>query len=126
MRHFIRLLDALRSLETDPATAHDPVKRAFVCDGEHASANLTLLEPTGDALHIQPYHDELVLIVDGECGFRVGDQVTRVRAGDLIFIPRNALHGPIIDSGRVAALSIFAPYFDRGKKNILWSRDSFA
>jgi hypothetical protein len=46
-------------------------------------------------------------------------------AGDLIFIPRDTLHGPIIDRGRVAALSIFAPYFDRTRKNITWSRDGF-
>jgi quercetin dioxygenase-like cupin family protein len=125
-KHFIRLQEALRSLETDPATAQDPIKRTFVCDGQYVSANLTLLEDTGNAMHVQPFHDELVLILEGECGFRVGDEVTRVKAGDLIFIPRDTLHGPIIDNGRVAALSIFAPFFDRSKKNIRWSEGAFA
>jgi hypothetical protein len=36
------------------------------------------------------------------------------------------LHGPILDNGRVAALSIFAPFFDRSRKNIRWSKDGFA
>lgn len=125
-KYFIRLKDALQSLTTDPATANDPIKRTFVCDGGHVSANLTLLEDTGDAIHTQPWHDELVLILEGECAFRVGDETRRVTAGDLIFIPRDTVHGPIIDSGRVAALSIFAPYFDRTRKNIAWSRDGFA
>jgi hypothetical protein len=40
--------------------------------------------------------------------------------------PRNTVHGPIIDSGRVALLAVFAAFFDRTKKNIQWSRDSFA
>lgn len=124
--HFIRVDETLRGLKTDPATATDPIKRMFVCDGEHVSANVNILEDTGDLIHIQPFHDELVMILEGECGFRVGDETKRVKAGDLIFIPRDTVHGPVIDSGRVAVLSIFAPFFDRSKKNIRWSRDGFA
>jgi quercetin dioxygenase-like cupin family protein len=125
-KHFIRLEETLRSLTTDPANAHDPIKRMFVCDGQHVSANVSILEDTGDVLHIQSSHDELVLMLEGECGFRVGDEVRRVRTGDLIFIPKNTIHGPVIDNGRITLLSIFAPYFDRSQKNIRWSRDGFA
>ncbi|MGD8809233.1 MAG: cupin domain-containing protein, partial [Gammaproteobacteria bacterium] len=88
--------------------------------------NVNILENIEDAIHIQPSHDELVVILEGECGFRVGDETRRVKAGDLIFIPRDTVHGPIVDCGRVAVLSIFAPFFDRSEKNILWSRDAFA
>ena len=124
-RHFFRLDETLRDLETDPATAGDPIKRMFLCDGKHVSANVNILEDIEDAIHIQPAHDELVMILEGECGFRVGDETRRVKAGDLIFIPRDTVHGPIIDNGRVAVLSIFAPVFDRSQKNIRWSRDGF-
>lgn len=124
--HFVRLDETLRGLETDQATANDPIKRMFLCDGEHVSANVNILEDIEDAIHIQPFHDELVLILEGECGFRVGDETRRVKAGDLIFIPRDTVHGPIVDHGRVAVLSIFGPFFDRTKKNIRWSRDGFA
>ena len=123
---FVRLRDALRTLETDPATANDPIKRMFLCDGQFVSANVSILDDTGDAIHIQSSHDEFVLILEGECGFRVGEETKRVTAGDLIFIPRDTVHGPIIDSGRIALLSIFAPFFDRAKKNIRWSRDGFS
>ena len=125
-KHFIRLDEKLRGLETDPETAKDPIKRMFLCDGEYVSTNVNILEDTGDLIHVQPFHDELVVILEGECGFRVGDETKRVKAGDLIFIPRDTLHGPIVDRGRVAVLSIFAPFFDRSKKNIRWSRDGFA
>ena len=124
--HFVRLTDALRSLATDPATASDPIKRMFLCDGQHVSANVSILDDTGDAIHIQSSHDELVLILEGECGFRVGEETKRVSSGDLIFIPRDTVHGPIIDNGRIALLSVFAPFFDRAKKNIRRSRDAFA
>ena len=124
--HYFRLHDELQRLAEDPTTASDPIKRMFLCDGEHVSANVSILKDTGDAIHIQQSHDELVLIISGECGFRVGEEVRRVSPGDLIFIPRETVHGPIIDNGPVALLSIFAPFFDRAKKNITWSRDNFA
>ena len=125
-QYFYRVEDALRGLATDPATAADPIKRAFLFDGEHISCNVNVLEESEDVIHIQPNHDELVLVLQGECGFRVGDEIRRVKAGDLMFIPRDTVHGPIVDSGRVALLSVFAPFFDRTKKNIRWSRDAFA
>lgn len=87
---------------------------------------MNVLEGGGDVIHVQPDHDEVVLVLEGECGFRVGEESRRVKTGDLIFIPRNSVHGPITDSGRVALLSLFAPFFDRTKKNIRWSRDAFA
>ena len=124
--NFVRLTDALRSLETDPATAQDPIKRMFLFDGQYVSANVSILDDTGDAIHIQSSHDELVLILEGECGFRVGKETKRVSSGDLIFIPRDTVHGPIIDNGRIALLSVFAPFFNRAMKNIRWSRDGFA
>jgi mannose-6-phosphate isomerase-like protein (cupin superfamily) len=122
---FFRLADTLRGLATDSATAADPIKRTFLCDGQDVSCNVNILEDGVDVIHIQPGHDELVLVLEGKCGFRVGDETRRVEVGDLMFIPRDTIHGPIIDSGRVALLSIFAPFFDRTKKNILWSRDAF-
>ena len=124
--HFFRLADAIPGLATDPATAADPIKRTFLCDGQDVSCNVNILEDGVDVIHIQPAHDELVLVLKGQCGFRVGEDTRRVEAGDLMFIPRDTVHGPIIDSGRVALLSIFAPFFDRTKKNIRWSRDHFA
>jgi quercetin dioxygenase-like cupin family protein len=123
---FVRLKTTLHRLETDPATAKDPIKRMFIFDGQHLSANVSILHGGGDAMHIQPHHDELVLILDGECGFRVGEETTRVERGDLVFIPRGTVHGPVVDHGPVATLSIFGPHFDRAQKNILWSRDGFA
>ena len=124
-QYFHRLADVSRGLTTDAATATDPIKRTFLFDGQHVSGNLNVIEGSGDVIHIQPDHDD-VLVLEGECGFRVERETRRVKIGGLIFIPRNTVHGPITDSGHVALLSLFAPFFDRTKKNIRWSRDAFA
>jgi mannose-6-phosphate isomerase-like protein (cupin superfamily) len=125
-QYFYRIEQALHGLATDPRTAADPIKRAFLFDGQDVSCNVTILDTSEDVIHVQPDHDEIVLVLEGQCGFRVGEESRRVATGDLMFIPRNTVHGPIIDSGRVALLSIFAPFFDRSRKNIQWSRDAFA
>lgn len=124
MSNFINVKQAIRSMETDASTASQPIKRMFVADGDFMSANLSVLHESGDALHTQASHDELVVVLEGEVDFRVGDESRKVGPGDLIFIPRNTVHGPIIRDGqRFTALSVFAPYFDRAKQNIQWERD---
>jgi len=124
MSNFVNLDEAIESMSTDPSTADQPIKRMFIADGEFVSANVSILEEPGDALHTQPCHDEIVVVLEGDVDFRVGDENRRVGPGDFIFIPRNTLHGPIIEPGqRFAALSVFAPFFDRGKPNIDWERD---
>lgn len=124
MSAFTNLNNALRAMKTDPSTARDPIKRMFLCDGQFITANVSIIEESGNALHTQPSHDEIVLILGGEVDFRVGEETSHVSAGDMIFIPRNTLHGPIIPKdGSLEALSIFAPFFDRSKKNITWDKD---
>jgi quercetin dioxygenase-like cupin family protein len=124
MSNFVNLNAAIQSMETDSSTAAQPIKRMFVADGDYVSANVSILEEPGDALHTQESHDEIVVVLEGDVEFRVGDETQRVGPGDFIFIPRNTVHGPIIGEGkRFAALSVFAPYFDRSKPNIDWERD---
>lgn len=125
MSNFKNLHDILRSLETDPSTADHPIKRMFLCDGEHMTANVGIIGDSSNTLHTQKSHDEIVVILEGEVDFRVGDETQSVRPGDLIFIPKDTIHGPILEEGeKFAALSVFAPYFDRSKQNIVWDRDS--
>ena len=124
MSHFVNLYEKLREMETDPSTANDPIKRMFLWDGEYVTASVGIIREGGNALHTQPTHDEVVLILEGEADFQVGDKLRRVRRGDIVFIPRNTLHGPILREGaKFSALSVYAPFFDRSKKNIEWDRD---
>ncbi len=121
MSNFLNLNEIVRQFQTDPATQNDPVKRMFICDGESISANIATSSGDESKLHTQPDHDEIVVMIDGEADFRVGDEIRRVGPGDFMFIPRNTLHGRVRTlTDSMSALSIYAPYFDRSKENIIW------
>lgn len=125
MKYFNNLDQIVESLDTDESTRNDPIKRVFVFDGEHVTANVGIVRDSENALHTQRQHDEILVIIEGDVDFRVGDEVKKVSRGDLVFIPQDTLHGPILEEGqRFAALSVFAPYFDRSRNNIVWDRDS--
>lgn len=125
MKYFGNLSQIVDSLETDESTKDDPIKRAFVFDGKHLTANVGIVRDSGNALHTQTRHDEILVIIEGNVDFKVGDEIRKVSEGDVVFIPQNTLHGPILEKGQsFSALSVFAPYFDRSKDNIVWDRDS--
>lgn len=125
MTNFHNLRRIVDSLEVDESTKDDPIKRTFVVDGDHMTANVGLVSDCGNALHTQPDHDELLVIIDGNVNFRVGDEVRQVQDGDLVFIPKGTLHGPELEPGQnFSSLSVFAPLFDRSKDNIKWARDA--
>ena len=125
METFQNLTEIVKTLEADPTTQNDPIKRTFVIDGEHLTANVAVVSGSENSLHTQASHDELLVIVEGDVAFRVGDEIKLVKPGDLVFIPQATIHGPVLDEGQsFAALSVFAPYFDRAKTNIEWDRDS--
>ena len=121
MSNFKNLIEVVRRFQADPATESDPVKRMFICDGESITANIATSSGDGSKLHRQPGHDEIVIVVDGEAEFQVGDEVRKVGPGDFIFIPRNTIHGRVRTiTESMSALSIYSPYFDRSKDNIIW------
>ncbi len=121
MSNFINLTEVLRSLAADPSTANDPVKRMFICDGAHVTANISMGTEGGSTLHTQPGHDEIIVVLEGEAEFQVGNESKRVGPGDMVFIPQNTLHGRVKTlTAKWAALSIYAPFFDRKRKNIVW------
>jgi quercetin dioxygenase-like cupin family protein len=125
MSNFVNLPEVFQSMATDPSTANDPIKRMFLTDGQFITTNVSIIEDTGNTLHTQAEHDEIVVIFDGEADFRVGEETRHVQAGDMIFIPCNTLHGPLIpQGGKLSLLSMFSPFFDRTKKNIEWDRDT--
>lgn len=124
MSNCVNLNEIVKNFQTDDSTANDPVKRMFICDMESMTANIASSSGGGSKLHTQPNHDEIVIVIDGEAEFRVGEEVHRVGPGDFVFIPRNTLHGrvrTITDS--MSALSIYSPYFDRTKENIVWDKN---
>ena len=121
MSNFINLQEIIQKFENDPTTQNDPVKRMFICDGEEITANIATSSGDDSKLHTQPGHDEIVIVIEGEAEFMVGDETRHIGPGDFVFIPRNTLHGRVRTITKsMSALSIYAPYFDRSKDNIIW------
>ena len=121
MESFLNLQKVLSDLRIDPDTANDPVKRTFLFDGTHLTVNIASGTDSRKGLHTQPEHDELIVVLEGQADFRVGEEVRRVGVGDIIFIPRNTLHGRVrTHSEKWAAISVYGPNFDRSRKNIEW------
>jgi len=125
MSNCLNLNEIVKNFQTDASMANDPVKRMFICDMESMTANIASSSGDGSKLHTQPDHDEIVIVIDGEAEFRVGDEVYRIGPGDFVFIPRNTLHGRVRTiTESMSALSIYSPFFDRTKENIVWEKDS--
>jgi quercetin dioxygenase-like cupin family protein len=126
MSNFHALADIARALANPgpkPGTA-GVVRRLIL--GEFATGGVVLSRESKGRLHRQPNHEEMLLVVDGEADFRVGDEVRRVRNSDLVFIPRNALHGTVATiTPSFAFLSIFAPQFDLSR-DVIWEGDESA
>ena len=124
MSNCVNLNVIVKNFQTDASTVNDPVKRMFICDMESMTANIASSSGDGSKLHTQPDHDEIVIVIDGEAEFRVGDEVHRVGPGDFVFIPRDTLHGRVRTiTESMSALSIYSPFFDRTKENIVWEKD---
>ena len=124
MSNCVNLNQIVKNFQTDASTANDPVKRMFICDMESMTANIASSSGDGSKLHTQPDHDEIVIVIDGEAEFKVGDEVYRVGPGDFVFIPRNTLHGRVRTiTESMSALSIYSPFFDRTKENIIWENE---
>lgn len=125
MTYFQNLQKIVDTLEADESTRGDPIKRSFVIQGKHLTGNVGVVRESGNALHTQAFHDEILVIIEGGVRFQVGDEIQTVEEGDLVFIPQGMHHGPILEEGQqFSALSVFGPHFDPAKDNIQWERDS--
>ncbi len=123
MSNCLNLHEIIRQFQSDPATQNDLVQRMFICDGEAITANIATSSGDDSKLHTRPNHDEIVIVINGEAEFMVGDETRHVGPGDFIFIPRDTLHGRVRTiTESMSALSIYAPYFDRAKNNIIWHK----
>lgn len=88
MKYFQSLDKIVASIEADESTKSNPIKRTFVFDGEHLIANVGVVSDSGNALHIQKDHDELLVIIEDNRDFKVAGEIKNVKKGDLVFIPK--------------------------------------
>jgi mannose-6-phosphate isomerase-like protein (cupin superfamily) len=69
-------------------------------------------------LHKHLHHSEHVVVLEGKGQMTLGSKSFAIKKGDVVFIPKNTLHGVIsMDEQPLKVLSVQAPKFD-GKDRI--------
>ena len=122
MSNFHSLAEIARSINAK--TGASPIKP--LARGEFAGAAIVRSSGADGGLHRQPNHEELLVVIEGEGEFRVGDELRSVRPGDFVFVPRNAVHGIIsTKDASIAFLAILTPQFDLAK-DVVWEKSGAA
>jgi quercetin dioxygenase-like cupin family protein len=75
--------------------------------------------PAGGGLrpHYHREHDEIIVFLEGEAEFRIGDQVRRVRAGDVVTVPAGVVHATFHAHTDCLLAAVFAPTFDKANED---------
>jgi mannose-6-phosphate isomerase-like protein (cupin superfamily) len=121
MSNFHDLAATLREMAAAAGPGAPAVRPLAI--GEGVMAGLLRFGESAGELHRQPNHEELLVVLEGEADFRVGDEVRRVRAGDFVFVPRDAVHGTVATRrGPLSFLSIIAPRIDL-TKDMVWENE---
>ena len=106
------------------ANAYEVIADNPILDGE--TFRVTHLQRTGRSTsavcsievggglrpHIHHHHDEIIIFLEGEADFRLGDEMRRVKAGDVAVVPAGTAHATMNAATRVVIAAVFAPNFD--------------
>lgn len=90
--------DFVRSIHTTPPAPQDwgqliwLVGRAEMPDSEQTFGMCTIHPGRRNPLHSHPNCEELLYVVSGTCDHKLGDDMLRLRPGDVIRIPRGVRH----------------------------------
>lgn len=77
--------------------------------GDHVMLSYVHLEPNGIVpLHSHP-HEQMGLLLEGECEFTIGDETRTVKVGDVWWIPGDVEHTVKNGDKYTLALDIFYP-----------------
>ena len=103
---------------TRSTTATAPAVKPLAIGQDMAAA--VVRSAAADGLHRQPRHEELLIVLEGEGDFRVGDETRPVKTGDFIFVPRDTVHGTVATRVEpLTYLSMISPLIDL-QKDVVW------
>jgi quercetin dioxygenase-like cupin family protein len=100
----------------------DPARGSVVTEvlrGDRASVNVWQMS-SGMPAHYHRHHEEVIIVKSGAAAVRIGDRTITMRAGDIVLVPRGAVHAAKAIAGEgepFRGISVFAPAFD-GKDRI--------
>jgi quercetin dioxygenase-like cupin family protein len=100
------------AIQKNPIGAEEKTKLfAFF---ENADHTVNLIQTRGAVpAHHHADHDEMVMVLEGKGTFTIEGQNREVAAGDVLIIPRGAVHSYVHQGdGITAVVSVFSPKFD--------------
>lgn len=62
--------------------------------------------------HKHVYHSEQVIVLNGEAMMKLDGKSFAIRKGDVVFIPRGAVHSVKVSNGPLKIISVQSPRFD--------------
>jgi len=98
---------------TIPGPAGGPL--TFKARGEQTGGALTAIESViapgeGPPLHVHPAEDEVLWVIEGTLGFRLGEERAEAPAGTFVFVPRTVPHAfRNVGTGPARILVLFTP-----------------
>jgi mannose-6-phosphate isomerase-like protein (cupin superfamily) len=96
---------------TCPASANNIYARVLYSDSLSTSFIIFIKKEV--KLHKHQHHTEHVMVLEGEATMTLGDNVFKIKKGDIIYIPQNTPHSVVTTSAvPLKVISLQAPYFD--------------
>jgi quercetin dioxygenase-like cupin family protein len=77
--------------------------------GNFALVDMTLPRGVEPPVHLHTREDETFYMLEGEVTFQIGEKITKVKAGESIFAPRQVPHQFEITSPTVRFLTLITP-----------------
>jgi quercetin dioxygenase-like cupin family protein len=100
------------AIQKNPIGAEEKTKLLPLFENADHSVNVIQTRGTVPAHH-HVEHDEMVMILEGKGTFTIEGQTRDVAAGDILIIPRGAVHSYTHQGdGTTAVVSVFSPKFD--------------
>ena len=117
MGNFQNLAEILQHI-TRAVPANAPAVKPLAIGQDIAAA--VVRSASADGLHRQPNHEELLIVLEGEGDFQVGEETRPIKAGDFVFVPRDAVHGTVATRVEpLTYLSMISPRIDL-QKDVIW------
>ena len=110
--------------DENPPAEDEQTKPTWVHHTERSSMAVVQIPPGGGlAPHYHQEHDELMIMVEGQCRFRLGDGELMASAGEVVAAPAGTVHAPVFSKDGCLMLAVFAPWFDTDNPDRIFVED---
>ena len=92
-----------------PVVELGPGAKAHIVSAERITVTFVTLAPSICAAVHHHEHEQIMVVVDGECDFILEGKLYPVKKGDVIIVPSNTEHGAYSSDKGCQIMDIFSP-----------------